>query len=183
MHKSFHCARKGPGRATLGMERRNERGVSAQWRQTVLGAPGRTRAAHIVQFGAVGTDRVAGHLTPEIHENTAERDEGTGQQRICGTRYSQYGATHDTSPTSTADEFVRLFLGRPDRRPGSWSRMMSSKRLKTRARRDRERHFHNQAFQKFTDTPTQRALWRLLFRCSTATSAPHFPEKTASKTR
>src|SRR5262245_56180149 len=86
-------------------------------------------------------------------------------------------------PHRPRTSFVRLFLGRPDRRPGSWSRMMSSKRLKTRARRDRERHFHNQAFQKFTDTPTQRALRRLLFRCSTATSAPHFPEKTASKTR
>src|SRR5262249_35998431 len=78
------------------------KGGSAQRGLTVLRAPGRARAAPMVPVASVGADRVACHLTPEIREEVAERDEGAGEQRNCGTRYSQYGATHDASPTSTA---------------------------------------------------------------------------------
>src|SRR6478735_11463907 len=99
----------------------------------MLGAPSWAGTTHVVQFGTVGADCVAGHFTQEIQEDVAERDEGAGQQRNCGTRYSQYGATHDASPTSTGwrTNSVRLFIGRPDRRPGSWRPMMAAKRLKT----------------------------------------------------
>src|SRR5262249_25834795 len=73
-------------------------------------------------------------------------------------------------PHRPRTSFVRLFLGRPDRRPGSWSRMMSSKRLKTRARRGRQRNFHIKLSRNLPIPLTQKALRRLLFRCSTATS-------------
>src|SRR5215472_9448745 len=79
--------------------------------------------------------------------------------------------------------FVRLSLGRPDRRPGSWSRMMSSKRLKTRARRGRRRNFHNQAFQKFTDATDAESATALALSVFHRYISPTFPEKTASKTR
>jgi hypothetical protein len=70
---------------------------------------------------------------PETPEDIAEGGERAGQQRDCGTRQGQYGATHDTAPGATDwwKSSVRLFLGRPDWRPGSWSLMMAPKRLKT----------------------------------------------------
>jgi len=61
--------------------------------------------------------------------------------------------------------------------------MMSSKRLKTRARRGRRRNFHNQAFQKFTDATDAESATALALSVFHRYISPTFPEKTASKTR
>ena len=131
----------------------------------MLGAPGGAGSAHVVQFGPVGSDRVAGQFAPEAREDVAERGEGAGQQRDCGTRNSQYGATHDTAPTPTNGGQIRpLIPWSPVRRPGSWSVMMASKRLKTGTRTAYRRHFYNQPFQRFTDIADANGRQRLLFR-------------------
>ena len=60
----------------------------------MLGAPGRPWAAHIVQFRTVGTNRVAGQLTPEDGKDAADGRKRAGEQRNRGTRDGQNSATH-----------------------------------------------------------------------------------------
>jgi len=52
---------------------------------------------------------------------------------------------------------------------------MSSKRLKTRARRGRQRHFHDQAFQKFTDTTDGESALALALSVFHRYISPAFP--------
>jgi hypothetical protein len=71
---------------------RKDRGVSAGKAVAVFGAAGRAWAAHVVQFRAVRTEDIAGHVAPEA----GERGERAGQQRRCRTRNCQNGPTHVT---------------------------------------------------------------------------------------
>src|SRR5689334_22431045 len=78
----------------------------------VLGAPGGTGAAHIMQFGPIGPDGVAGKFTPETSEYIAEDGEGPRYQSDRGTRDGQNGSTHDNSShiDRLADRLVRTSL-------------------------------------------------------------------------
>src|SRR4029077_10559912 len=135
MQKPFHCCPEWSGPRHLRHGATKGKGGLVSLTDAVLGAPGGARSAHVVQFGPVGADRVAGQFVPETAKDIAEGGEGAGQQRDCGTRQSQYGATHDTAPGATVwwRSSVRLLIGRPDWRPGSRGLMMASKRLKTGA--------------------------------------------------
>jgi hypothetical protein len=75
----------------------------------VFGPPSRSRPAHIVLFGAVGADGIAGHFAPEGGEGVAENGERAGQQSRRGTRNGQYGPTHDLNPHHRAGAFRPLF--------------------------------------------------------------------------
>ncbi|MGC2827032.1 MAG: hypothetical protein WA322_22855 [Pseudolabrys sp.] len=96
---------------------------------------------------------------PEAGKEVADLGEGTWQKRDCGTRKSQYRATHGIAPTPTKWQANSAYpsLGRPVRRPGSWNVMMALKRLKTGTRTAYRRHFYNQPFQSFTDIAPVKA--------------------------
>lgn len=117
----------------------------------MLGAPGGTGTAHIVQLWPVGPDGIAGQFPPKTGNRGSKRRKGAWQQRNRGTRKCQDRSTHGATPTPTWQaRSACMSLGRPIRRRGSWIVMMASQRLRRGALKVLKRHFCNQAFQRFT---------------------------------
>src|SRR6185312_10448577 len=93
--------------------------------QSVLGPPGGTGAAHVMQFRPVRADRVAGDFTPDARDGLGEDCEGAA----CRRRASKDGnrTTHDANSTHEPEHECSAF---------SWERPPPARRFMVRLSRD-----------------------------------------------